>query len=274
MTYGLIGTAGEHLNRILCAADPAGSVSTIERLLAAADDHDVDAIALLGDLGDLRGERTNGYSASFHALARASRPVFWVPGAADVPFESYLREAFNIETAFPSLRGVHGTAAATAGGALFAGLEARSTTIRVGTAMSSGGSHIHVGRRSTASRCLVSSTTTSWRCCSGPPRAQRPRAAGQRGRRRADRHYRPRVAVCSGDRNVASLGRSTTVAPGSLRTRHYAVADLRERAAQVHELQARSRSRAAPSAGVGGRAAGARDREPWINPLFGRRAGL
>jgi len=56
----------------------------MERLLAAADDHDVDAIALLGDLGDLRGERTNGYSF-FHALARASRPVFWVPGAADVP---------------------------------------------------------------------------------------------------------------------------------------------------------------------------------------------
>src|ERR1700686_3168479 len=105
---------GEHVNRILSAADPRGSPAVSKRLRRAADQHDVDAIAVLGDI---RG-RDGGYREVFRVLGRARRPVFWVPGAGDVPVERYLRDAANIETAFPLLHGVHGTAAYASRGLL------------------------------------------------------------------------------------------------------------------------------------------------------------
>jgi hypothetical protein len=86
---------GEHVNRILCAADPKGS--SIDRPLAAAGQHGVDAIAVVSDIGgDGDGERE-----VFRGLGHASCPVLWVAGAGDAPAERYLREAFNIEAAFP-----------------------------------------------------------------------------------------------------------------------------------------------------------------------------
>jgi hypothetical protein len=109
--------ASEHTNRILCAADPRGSVDKIAGLLDAADEHQVDVVAMVGDIGEHGG----GYRAVFRAFARARCPAFWVPGPGDVPVERYLQEAFSIETAFPWLRGVHGTAASASGELLFAG---------------------------------------------------------------------------------------------------------------------------------------------------------
>lgn len=112
---------GEHVNRILCVADPKRSPESIDTLLAAAGQHGGDAIAVVGDIGgDGDGERE-----VFRALGHAtcpSCPVFWVAGAGDAPVERYVREAFNIEAAFPRLRGVHGTGASTSGGVAFAGM--------------------------------------------------------------------------------------------------------------------------------------------------------
>ena len=46
-----------------------------------------------------------------------------MPGPGDAPISDYLREAYNMETVFPLLRGVHGTAAfAPDGHLLFAGM--------------------------------------------------------------------------------------------------------------------------------------------------------
>jgi len=234
---GCIDMAGGHLNRILCAADPAGSVSAIERMLAAADTHDVDAIALLGDLGERRGERTNGYSAFFRALARANRPVFWVPGADDVPFEAYLREAFHIETAFPSLRGVHGTAVATAGGVLFAGFggevtddpgQHRDEFDRLSYPRWAAEYRLKVlGEFDYNELVMLFWTAPAHKGLELPGSEVVAELIGT---------YRPRLAVCGGERNVATLGRSITVAQGSLRAGHHAVADLRKRAAELHEL--------------------------------------
>jgi calcineurin superfamily metallophosphoesterase len=91
---GAVVSSG-HVNSILCAADPGGSIAMLERLVLAADQHNVDAVAIVGNLDD-RGEN---YRGVFHALGRAGCPVFWVPGPADAPVEHHLQEAFNVETA-------------------------------------------------------------------------------------------------------------------------------------------------------------------------------
>lgn len=72
----------KRVRRILCAADPRGSVEAIDALLRAASSDDVQAIAALGDLGGAGGDRAEDY---------------------------------------PSLHGVHGTAAFAPGTVLVAG---------------------------------------------------------------------------------------------------------------------------------------------------------
>jgi Icc-related predicted phosphoesterase len=228
---------GAHLNRILCAADPGGSLPAIERLLAAADEHDVDAIALLGDLGERPEDRANGYGAFFNTLARANRPVFWVPGADDAPFESYLREAYHIETAFPSLRGVHGTVAATSSGVLFAGFggeinddprQQRDELGRLSYPRWEAEYHLKVLSEFDYNELVMLFWTA--------PAHKGLELPGSEVVAELIGTYRPRVAVCGGERNIARLGRSTTVAPGSLRDGHYALADLRKRTVEPNEL--------------------------------------
>jgi uncharacterized protein len=223
----------ERVNRILCAADPSGSVGAIERLLAAADEHNVDAVAMLGNIG----ERADGHRGVFGALARARCPVFWVPGSDDVPVERYLQEAFNIETAFPLLRGVHGTAAAASGGVLFAGLggeisddprQPRDEREKLSYPRWEAEYRLKVlGEFDYDELVLLFWTAPAHK---GLARAGSEAVAELIGT------HRPRVAVCGGERGVEVLGRSTVVAPGSLRDGHYAVAELSARTAVLQEL--------------------------------------
>jgi Icc-related predicted phosphoesterase len=114
--------ANQRVTRVLCAADPMGSAQAIERLLAAADDSNVQAVVVAGNL---KGEQAGGegYRSVFKALGKSELPVYWVPGPDDAPVSDYLREAQNIEVVFQNLRGVHGTAAfAPAGHVVFGGL--------------------------------------------------------------------------------------------------------------------------------------------------------
>lgn len=63
---------GEHVNRILCAADRKGSPESIDQRLAAAGQRGVDAIAVVGDIGgDGDGER-DVFRALGHASCRAT----------------------------------------------------------------------------------------------------------------------------------------------------------------------------------------------------------
>lgn len=69
----------ERVNEILCAANPQGSASAIERLLATAEEHGVQAVALVGNLGD-----QDGNSAVFRARSREGAGLL-VPGPEDAP---------------------------------------------------------------------------------------------------------------------------------------------------------------------------------------------
>jgi len=223
----------DHVNSILCAADPDGSVAMLDRLVLAADKHEVDAVAIVGNLG-ARGENLRGV---FHALGRAGCPVFWVPGPADAPVEHHLREAFNVETAHPHVRGVHSTAAKASGELVFAGfggeisddprqprdeqhrlsyprwepeyrlkvlgeLEFNSLVLLVWAAP------VHKGLGTNGSQAIAELIGT----------------------------HRPRLVVCGEGSGVEVLGRSSIIAPGSLRTGRYAIVDLRERKAQIRQL--------------------------------------
>jgi hypothetical protein len=225
--------ASERVNRILCAADPSGSVEAIERLLVVADEQGVDAVAILGDIG----ERGDGYRGALGALARARCPVFWVPGPGDIPVERYLQEAFNIETAFPLLRGVHGTAAAASGGVLFAGFggeisddprQRRDERQKLSYLRWEAAYRLKVlGEFEYDELVLLIWTAPAHK---GQQRVGSDAVAELIGT------HRPRLVVCGSERGVEVLGRSTIVAPGSLRDGYYAVADLRERTAVLQQL--------------------------------------
>jgi hypothetical protein len=225
--------ASERVNRILSAADPSGSVEAIERLLVVADEQGVDAVAVLGDIG----ERGDGYRGVFAALARARCPVFWVPGPGDVPVERYLQEASNIETAFPLLRGVHGTAAAASSGVLFAGFggeisddprQPRDERQKLCYPRWEPEYRLKVLGEFDYSELVLLIWTA--------PAHKGQQRAGSEAVAELIGTHRPRLVVCGGERGVEVLGRSTIAAPGSLRDGYYAVADLRERTAVLQQL--------------------------------------
>jgi Icc-related predicted phosphoesterase len=227
--------ASQHMNRILCAADPRGSVDMIAGLLDAADEHQVDAVAMVGDIG----ERGGGYRAVFRAFARARRPVSWVPGPGDAPVERYLQEAFSIETAFPSLRGVHGTAASASGELLFAGFggeidddpgHARDEREKLTYPRWEAEYRLKVLREFDYNELVML-------FCTAPAHKGLGRV-GSEAVAELVGTYRPHLVVCGGEPSVETLGRSIVVAPGGLPDGRYAVADLRERTAMLHELTA------------------------------------
>ncbi|HWE12960.1 MAG TPA: metallophosphoesterase [Solirubrobacteraceae bacterium] len=225
--------ASERVNRILCAADPSGSAEAIDRLLVVADEQEVDAVVMLGDIGG----HGVGYRGVFGALARARRPVYWVPGAQDVPVERYLQESFNIETAFPSLRGVHGTAAMASGGVLFAGLggeisddprQPRDERDKLSYPRWEAEYRLKVLAEFDYSELVLLFWTS--------PAHKGLQRAGSEAVAELIGTYRPRLVVCGGEPGVEELGRSLVVAPGRLRDSRYAVADLHKRSADVLEL--------------------------------------
>lgn len=223
----------ERVNRILCAADPRGSDAAVQRLLAAAEDTGAQAIALIGDLGTPE----NGLRGLFRALAGAGRPVFWVPGAEDAPADRYLREAHNIEVAFPFLHGVHGTAAFASSQVLFAGMggeisddpeEPRSERDRLRYPRWEAEYRLKLLRELDYDELVLLFTT--------PPAHKGLALAGSEVVAELIGTYRPRLVVCGGERGSELLGRSLVVAPGSLARGRYAVADLRERAVELQEF--------------------------------------
>jgi Icc-related predicted phosphoesterase len=224
--------ANQRVTRILCAADLRGSADAVERLLAVASDG-VQAIALVGDLG----EGQDGYSDVFRALAGAGRPVYWVPGAGDAPADRYLREAHNIEVAFPSLRGVHGTAAFAPGGVVFAGVggeisddpeAARDERERLRYPRWEAEYRLKLLRELDYNELVLLLWT--------PPAHKGRGSPGSEAIAELVNTYRPRLVVCGGEQGVETLGRSAVVAPGGLKAGQYAVADLRTQTVELEEL--------------------------------------
>jgi Icc-related predicted phosphoesterase len=226
--------ARQRVTRVLCAADPGGSAQALEALIDATEDRDVQALALVGDLG---GE--DGLRNLFKALIRSALPAFWVPGAGDAPIADYLREAANTEIVAPFLRGVHGTAAFAGGHVLFAGFGGevsddpdapRDETDRLVYARWEPEYRLKIVRELDEHQLVLLFST--------PPAHKGLGTDGSEVLAELVSTYRPRLVVCGGDPGVELLGRSLVVAPGSLAEGRYAIADLHAREAELEQLEA------------------------------------
>jgi uncharacterized protein len=225
------------LTRLVCAADPGGSVEAIAAVVEAAERDDAQAIAVVGNLG-AGGASPQSQRAVFRALAAAHRPVFWVPGPDDAPVAAYLREAHSIEVVYGDLHGVHGTAALAPGQVVVAGLggeiaddadEPRDEIERLRYPRWEAEYRLKLLREwPEHERVLLFHTHPEHK---GLERAGSDAVAELIGT------FRPRVVVCGGDPSSEVLGRSLIVAPGRALDGRYAVVDLHKREARLAELQ-------------------------------------
>jgi Icc-related predicted phosphoesterase len=221
------------MTRILCAAEPRGCGPALDRLLEVAAQRDVDGLALVGDLAV-----GATYRDLFRTLAGAGRPTYWVPGPGDAPLSTYLREAQNIEVAYPFVRGVHGTATFAPGEQLLvAGLGGeisddpdapRDEVRRLRYPRWEAEYRLKlVGDLGEHERVLLFWTRPAHKGLGAPGSAALAELVST---------HRPRLVVCGGEPGTETLGRSLVVAPGPLREGHYAVADVRTREAELDDL--------------------------------------
>jgi Icc-related predicted phosphoesterase len=228
-----------HITRILCAADPRGSTAAIDRLLGAGDEHDAQAIVLIGDLsGD--GDKDGDFRSIFGELARTRRPTYWVPGPGDAPMGHVLREAHNIEIVGPALRAIHGVAALSPGGQVaFAGFGGevsddpdieREEHERLRYPRWEPEYHLKTLRELDELQLVLAFAT--------PPAHPKLPGPGSDVLAELIGTYRPRLVVCGGPRGTEHLGRSLIVAPGRLADGQYALADLHAQRVAMHELMA------------------------------------
>jgi Icc-related predicted phosphoesterase len=229
---------GEHVTRVLCAAEPRGSAEVIERLAEVAAESAVDATVVVGDLGG-GADRRAGYRSVFRALAGFRSPVYWVPGPGDVPVGACLREAYNIEIVSPLLRGVHGTLAFTPDQQLVAGMggeisddpeAARDELERLRYPRWEAEYRLKILAELAEHECILVFAT--------PPAHKGRGTPGSEAVAELINTHRPRLVVCGGERRTETLGRSTIVAPGGLGDGHYAVADIRRHDVELGELAA------------------------------------
>ncbi len=111
----------KHFRKLLAVGGLNGEVEALETLLEELGDEPIDAVAVVGDLG-APWSRADVYRGLFKALGHSGLPAYWVPGKNDAPLADYLRESYNMEIAYPKLRGVHATAAIGPDHVLFAGM--------------------------------------------------------------------------------------------------------------------------------------------------------
>jgi Icc-related predicted phosphoesterase len=223
------------VTRILCAADPRGSEDALQRLLEAFEQHDAQAVALIGDLSD-QG-RPESYGPVFRALGRARQPAYWVPGPGDAPVDDYLREAANVEIPFPYLHGVHGTVAFAPGYVLFAGIGGQISDDPDDPREEADG--LRYPRWEPEYRLKLLRELKDYQLVmlfATPPAHKGRGTAGSDVLAELVNTYVPRLVVCGGERGTEMLGRSLVVCPGSLADGHYAIADLHAQDAALEQL--------------------------------------
>jgi hypothetical protein len=231
---------GSRVTTILCAADPQGSGEAIERMVAEAEDRDVDAIAMVGGLG--AGSGAEDFRSIFRALAHRRRPAYWVPGAADAPVGDYLREAHNIEVVAPMLRGVHGTMALTPDGHMLVaghGGEISDDPDAPREELEA----LRYPRWEPEYRLKLLRDFDEHQIVllfSTPPAHRDQGHEGSDAVAELIGTYRPRLAVCGGERRSELIGRTLVVAPGPLADGAFAIVDLHAHRAEMLELSARN----------------------------------
>jgi Icc-related predicted phosphoesterase len=231
--------ARRRVTRVLCAAEPAGLADAVEALIATAEEHDAQALALTGDLSG--GDGATGLRALIKPMAQGDLPVFWVPGPGDAPIEGYLRESANAEVVAPFLRGVHGTVAFADGHVLFAGFGGevsddpqapREESERLCYPRWEPEYRLKIVRELDEHQLVLVFWTR--------PAHKGEGTEGSEVLAELVATYRPRLVVCSGEPRTELIGRSLVVAPGSLSDGHYAVADLNSQEVEWGQLAATS----------------------------------
>jgi Icc-related predicted phosphoesterase len=226
-----------NVTRILCAADPRGSVEAIEQLLGEAEGLNVQVVTLVGDIGG-GSDRAASVRTLLRSLRAGGRATFVVPGPGDAPIEDYLREAHNAEVIIPNLHGVHGTAAwapgdhvlvAGVGGEIDDDPSARRDEIE----------RLHYPRWEPEYRLKVLREFPEHELVllfATPPAHRGSGVDGSDVVFELVGTWRPRLTVCSGGHGTYMIGRTIVVSPGSLADGHYALADLHARDVQMRQL--------------------------------------
>lgn len=233
------------VTRVLCAAEARGATDAVDALLHAAAEMDVQGIALVGDLsGGEPAERPAQFRSLFRALGATRLDTYWVPGPSDAPVGAYLREAHNIEIAYPFLHGVHGTAAFAPGTVLVAGF---------------GGEVVDdpSGERDEVDRLRYPRWEVEYRLkligrelseheqpillFATRPAHKGTGVAGSEALAEMAATLRARLVVCGGERGTMTIGRTLVVSPGPLADGSYAIADLHSRSAELSELSGSAR---------------------------------
>lgn len=229
----------QSFRKLLAVAGIGGEVQSLERLLEELPEDGIDAVAIVGDLG-APGSKADTFRAIFRALGEADRPTFWVPGRTDAPISDYLREAYNMEVAFPHLRGVHGTATLGPGNVLFAGMggeiEDDPQTSRVEEALLrypgwEAEYRLKVmGEFDVPLKVMLFTT---------PPAHKGLHELGSEEVAELINTHRPRLAIVGGEEPAQEeLGKTLVVCPGRLDKGHYAVVDLHARSVDAATQQA------------------------------------
>jgi uncharacterized protein len=229
------------IRKVLVLGGIRGELDPLRRVLDRAADLGADAIAVVGDLG-AAWSKGDTYREVFRLLGESGRPTFWVPGPVDAPLGEYLSEAHNMEIVFPSLHGVHGTAAQADGQLLFAGIGGEIVddpdAMRNEEAMLRyPGWEVEYRLkiiREFKERRLVFLFTTS-------PAHKGLHGPGSEILAELIKTYNPRLVVVAQEGvTEMRIGKSLVVSPGRLDRGEYAVVDLRELTVELGDGAAQS----------------------------------
>lgn len=225
-----------NVRKLLAVGGINGTLEPLEQLLTEVSEQPVDAIAVVGDLG-AAGTKADVYRAIFTALGRGDIPTFWVPGPADA-LGDYLREAYNMETVFPHLHGVHGTAVDGPGHILYAGMGGEIVddpeTVRVEESVLRYPAweveyRLKVIREFKEHPKVFLFTTR--------PAHKGLREPGSETLAELINTYRPRLVIVAGEGVTEErLGKTLVVCPGRLDQGQYALIDLQDLSVDVGTL--------------------------------------
>ena len=217
------------IRTLLAIGDIRGEVEPLKRVLERLPETGADAVAATGDLG-AAWSKAETYREIFRTLGEAGRPTFWVTGPTDAPLDDNIREAHNLEIAFPLLHGVHGTAVQADGQLLFAGMGGeivddpaakRGEEALLRYAGWEVEYRLKIIREFKDRRMVFLFTT--------PPAHKGLHGQGSEVLAELIKTYNPRVVLVRGE-GVAEgrIGKSLIVSPGRLDQGEYAVVDLHE----------------------------------------------
>ena len=231
----------KHIQKVLAVSVTNGEIDMVERLFEMLADEPIDAVTVVGDLG-APWSKPDTYRALFKALGHTGIPSYWVPGMNDAPLTDYLRESYNLEIAFPKLRGVHGTAALGPEHVLFAGIggdivddpdAVRSEEALVRYPGWEAEYRLKVvGEFKDYPKVFLFATRPMHKGLHEP---------GSEVVAELINTYRPRVVVTAGDEpSQERLGTSLIVAPGRLDQGRYALIDFHESSVELGTVPAQA----------------------------------